>query len=106
RAGQVEDVNFTLERTPLGPDEALLFVITDPTSARLVHQGRTYETGSPYELRLPAGRANFRVAKTGFDSAEREVALRGGTTTEITVTLERERVASASMVAAMNPTPV
>lgn len=106
RAGQVEDVNVTLERTPLGPDEALLVVITDPTSARLVHQGRTYETGSPYELRLPAGRANFRVAKTGFDSAEREVALRGGTTTEITVTLERERVATSSMGAAMNPTPV
>ncbi|MCA9613982.1 MAG: PEGA domain-containing protein, partial [Myxococcales bacterium] len=62
-----------------------------PPSARLMHQGRTYESGSPYELRLPAGRVAFRVAKTGFESAEREVPLRGGQTTEITVALERER---------------
>ncbi len=105
RAGQVEDLSVTLERTPLGPDEALLVVTTDPPTARLIHQGRTYDTGSPYELRVPAGRVAFRVAKTGFESAEREVPLRGGAATEVSVALSRERQVTSTPMRSTEMTP-
>lgn len=101
RAGQVEELNLVLERTPLGPNEGLLVVTTDPETVRVVHEGRTYDRGSPFELRLPAGRVRFRVTKTGYQHVDREVMLRGQQVTEVSVTLERERVAAVP-----TPTPM
>jgi serine/threonine-protein kinase len=89
--GQVADLSFELERLPLGSGESLLRVITDPPNARVTIDGTAYESGSPYEVRMPTRRVRVSVARSGFDSAEREVALVSGQTSELSVTLERER---------------
>jgi hypothetical protein len=90
-AGQAEDVTLTLERTPLGPEEALLILTTEPQGARITFNGETYEGGSPYELRVPARSYRLVVQKTNYRNDERSVALPGGEVTELAVTLERER---------------
>jgi serine/threonine-protein kinase len=90
-AGQVQEIRLTLERTPLGPQEHLLFVITDPPEARVQLDTHWYETGSPYEFRIPARRYRLRVARDGFRTHERDITLRGGQQTELRIALERER---------------
>jgi len=90
-AGAVQEVRLTLERTPLGPNEHLLTVTTSPPEARVQLDTTWYSTGSPYELRVEARRYRLRVARDGFRTSEREVQLRGGQTSTLSVELERER---------------
>ncbi len=90
-AGQVADLSFELERLPLGPNESMLRVTTDPPTARVTINGTSYESGSPYEVRLPTARVRVSVARSGYRSQEREIALAGGRTSELSVTLERDR---------------
>ena len=92
RAGQVEDLAFELERTPLGPSEAIIRVTTVPAEARVIFgEGNWHETGSPYEFRVPARPYRLVVARGGYRTSERTVTLPGGRVTELTVELERER---------------
>ena len=90
-AGQVETLAFAMERTPLGPDEALVRLVVDPPDARVQLDATWYETGSPYELRIPARHYRLRVVHPSRRMDERELELPGGQTTELTITLERER---------------
>ncbi|MCS6800134.1 MAG: PEGA domain-containing protein [Myxococcota bacterium] len=89
--GQVVELAFELEPTPLGPGEALLRIVTEPADARVQIDGRWHEQGSPYELRLPARSYRLVVAKTNYESHERLVELRGGRIEELRIELERER---------------
>jgi serine/threonine-protein kinase len=91
RAGQVEEMAIDLEPLPLGPDEALLRVITEPDDARVLAGGEWRETGSPYEIRLPAERQRIVVSRRGFRDEDKLVRLRGGEVSEVTVTLRAER---------------
>jgi serine/threonine-protein kinase len=91
RAGQVEDVAFSLERTPLGPDEALLVLTTDPPDSRVQLDSTWYETGSPLEIRTSARTHRLRVTHEGHHMHERELRLAGGQQTELRVDLECER---------------
>jgi len=91
RAGQIEDLAFDLERTPLGPTEAILRLTTTPTDSRVDFNDRSSTTGSPYEFRVPARPYRLVVARTGFRTHERTVTLPGGRVTELAVELERER---------------
>jgi serine/threonine-protein kinase len=93
RAGQVEDVAFSLERTPLGPEEALLVLTTDPPDARVQLDAQTLEGTSPFELRTAARAYRLRVTHEGRRMHESELRLPGGQRTEHRVDLERERVA-------------
>jgi serine/threonine-protein kinase len=92
-AGAVQEVRLSLERTPLGPNEHLVTITTDPPEARVQLDTQWYETGSPYELRVEARRYRLRVARDGFRTHERDLALRGGQTSSLRIELERERVA-------------
>ncbi len=91
RAGQVEDLTFALERTPLGPDEALLVLTTVPPDARVQLDSTWYETGSPFEIRTSALTHRLRVMREGRRTQDRELRLPGGRRTELAVELERER---------------
>jgi serine/threonine-protein kinase len=91
RAGQVEEMAVDLELLPLGPNEALLRVITEPDDARVLAGGEWRETGSPYEIRLPAERQRIVVSRRGFRDEDRLVRLRGGEVSEVTVSLRAER---------------
>ena len=90
-AGQVEDITVSLERTPLGPDEALVRIVTDPPDARVQLDATWYEGGSPFELRIAARTYRLRITHPTRRMDERDLVLPGGRTTELTVTLERER---------------
>lgn len=89
--GQVRDLAVTLERTPLGPSEALVRIVVEPRDARVKVGDRWYEGGSPYELRVDARRWRVEVARSGFRNEEHDVELRGGQSTDIEYHLERER---------------
>ena len=104
-AGAVQEVRVTLERTPLAANEHLITVTTDPPEARVQVDTQWYETGSPYELRIPARRYRIRVARDGYRTWEREMALAGGQTSEVRVELERERSRGGSTGPATTPTP-
>jgi serine/threonine-protein kinase len=91
RAGQLEDLTFSLERTPLGPDEALLVLTTDPPDSRVQLDSTWYETGSPFEIRTSARAHRLRVTHDGRRMHEQELRLTGGQQTELRVDLERER---------------
>jgi serine/threonine protein kinase len=91
RAGQVEELALDLEPLPLGPNEALLRIVTEPDDARVLAGGEWRETGSPYEIRLPAERQRIVVARRGFRDEDKLVRLRGGEVTEVTVSLRAER---------------
>jgi serine/threonine-protein kinase len=91
RAGQVEDVAFSLERTPLGPNEALLVLTTDPPDARVQLDAETLEGTSPFEVRLAARTYRLRVMHEGRRMHESELRLPGGQRTERRVELDRER---------------
>ena len=90
-AGAVENVTLTLERTPLGPDEALFLVTIDPPDARLELDAQEYTTGSPYELRIPARRYRVRAVHPAMRLWERDVTLAGGVTTPLEIDMERSR---------------
>jgi len=89
--GQVRDLAVTLERTPLGPREALIRIVVEPRDARVKVGDRWYEGGSPYELRVDARRWRVEIARSGFRNEEHDVELRGGQSTDIEYHLERER---------------
>ncbi|MBN8616589.1 MAG: serine/threonine protein kinase [Deltaproteobacteria bacterium] len=91
RAGQVEDLAFSLERTPLGPDEALLVLTTDPPDSRVQLDSTWYETGSPFEIRTSARQHRLRVTHEGRRMHEQDLRLPGAQQTELRVDLERER---------------
>ncbi len=91
RAGQVEDLTFSLERTPLGPDEALLVLTTDPPDSRVQLDSTWYETGSPFEIRTSARQHRLRVTHEGRRMHEQDLRLPGAQQTELRVDLERER---------------
>jgi serine/threonine-protein kinase len=92
--GQVETITLTLERTPLGPNESLLVLTTDPPDSRVQLDAQWYETGSPFEIRVPTRDYRLRVTHTGRRMDEREIELVGGQRTELSITLERERTAT------------
>ncbi|MFN9810078.1 MAG: protein kinase domain-containing protein [Deltaproteobacteria bacterium] len=91
RAGQVEDLTFSLERTPLGADEALLVLTTDPPDSRVQLDATWYESGSPYEIRTSARSHRLRVTREGRRMYEQDIRLAGARQTELRVDLERER---------------
>lgn len=91
QAGDVSDITATLVRTPLGENETWLTVTTDPESATVTIAGETYDGGSPYEIRLPSGETEVRVARDGYESVVREIDLPGGREVELPVELERIR---------------
>ncbi|MEM9191585.1 MAG: serine/threonine-protein kinase [Myxococcota bacterium] len=86
-AGQVEELSFELERTPLGPDEAIARIVVEPAEARIRWEGEWHSTGSPYEFRVPARTYRFRVAETGYRDRDERLRLPGGEVTELAVTL-------------------
>lgn len=91
RAGQVEDLAFTLSRTPLGADEVLLLITTDPPDARVQIDSTWYEGGSPYEIRTSARARRLRVTREGRRMHEQELRVTAGRESDIRVSLERER---------------
>lgn len=104
-AGQVEELAVEFERTPLGANEALLQLTTEPASARVQFNGEAHETGSPYEFRVPARGYRLVVQKTGYRSDERNVQLPGGEITELNIALGR-RSAGGGMTTMMSDTPM
>lgn len=91
-AGQVVEQAHELERAPLGPDEAILHLVTEPAMAHLEFGGERHEEGSPFEIRVPARTYRLVLSKTGYRRIERGVELTGGEVTELTI--EMEHVAS------------
>ncbi len=91
QAGDVSEVTATLERTPLGDNETWLTVTTDPDDATVTIGGESYESGSPYEIRLPSGETEVRVEREGYEAVVREIDLPGGREVELPVELERRR---------------
>ena len=91
RAGQVEDLNFELERLPLAPNESILRLDTVPEDARVQFDGEWYDSGSPYEFRVAAGRYRVVVAKSGWRNESERIALRGGQVTEHRIRLRPDR---------------
>ncbi|HJL19166.1 MAG TPA: serine/threonine-protein kinase [Sandaracinaceae bacterium LLY-WYZ-13_1] len=87
--GAAQDLSFELERTPLGPGESIIRIVTEPENARVRFDGEWHESGSPYEFRVPTRRYEITVAKTGFRTEEREVALTSGEASELEVELRR-----------------
>ncbi len=96
QAGQMQELRLTLERTPLGPEEHLLSITTNPPEARVQLDAQWIETGSPYTLRISARHYRLRVAREGFHTIERELDLTGGQTSELAFELDRERVREPS----------
>jgi serine/threonine-protein kinase len=96
-AGQVEDLAFDLEPTPLTPNEAILRITTVPSDSRILVDGEWYETGSPYQFRRQATPLRVVVARSGFRNEERTIDLPGGETTAIEVRLRRRSGGGASM---------
>jgi serine/threonine-protein kinase len=92
-AGQVETITLDLERTPLGPNESLLVLTTDPPDSRVQLDAQWYETGSPFEIRVPSREYRLRVVHANRRMDDRQLALHGGQRTELTVVLDRERSA-------------
>ncbi len=89
QAGQTTDLSWDLERTPLTDGESILRIITNPPDARVEFDGEWYDSGSPYEFRVPTRSYRINVVKTGFHGFDRSIRLRGGEITEQTVELRR-----------------
>jgi serine/threonine-protein kinase len=100
--GQVRDLTVTLERTPLGPNEALVRIVVEPREARVKVGDDWHEGGGPYELRVEARRWRIEIAHSGFRNEEHDVELRGGQVTDVEYHLERERERPTG---GGNPTP-
>ncbi len=92
-AGQVETITLPLERTPLAPNESLLVLTTDPPDSRVQLDSTWYETGSPFEIRVPSRSYRLRITHAGRRMEERDLSLPGGQRTTLSVELERERSA-------------
>jgi serine/threonine-protein kinase len=91
-ASQVAELSLTLDRAPLGEDESLLVLTTEPADATLQVGSETYSSGSPYEVRIAAGRkVSISVSRSGYDTQRRDVEGRPRQNVEVSVTLERER---------------
>jgi hypothetical protein len=103
-AGQVETVTLSLDRTPLGPNESLLVLTTDPPDSRVQLDSQWYETGSPFEIRVPTREYRLRITHAGRRMDERTLELEGGERTELSVTLERERTAPTTGTHVEHPT--
>lgn len=90
-AGEVEDIDLELTRTPLRDDEALLIVDVDPPTARVLVDGEPHDGGAPVEVRTSAGLHRVVATRSGYGTETRELRLPGGETTRLRLTLERER---------------
>jgi len=89
---QVADLSLTLDRAPLGENEALLVLTTEPADANVTIGSETRSSGSPYEVRIPAGRkVQMTVSRSGYEQDRREIQARPRETLELAVTLDRER---------------
>ena len=104
-AGQVETITLTLERTPLAPNESLLVLTTDPPDSRVQLDSTWYETGSPFEIRVPSRSYRLRITHAGRRMEERDLSLPGGQRTELSVELERERSAPTTTTHDHAPPP-
>lgn len=105
-AGEVEELSFTLEETPLGENEARLRLTTDPPTATVSIDGVEQEGTSPYVLRLEAGSRRIVVSRAGYRSSEQRIELPATETTELNVDLERIRGEGRSqMTMVMTPAP-
>lgn len=91
QAGQVSEMSFELERTPLASNESILRVSTVPPDARVRFQDEWHESGSPYEFRVETRDYELTVASPGHRRDERTVQLVGGEVTELSVELEERR---------------
>ncbi len=91
QAGALEEVRLTLERTPLGVNEHLVTITTDPPDARVQLDSAWHEGGSPYSLRVSARRYRLRVVRDGYRMFERAISLPGGQESSMRIDLERER---------------
>jgi len=87
--GQTTDLSWDLERTPLTAGESILRITTEPADAVVEFDGETYESGSPYEFRVPTRSYRVTVSKTGFHGIDRSIRLVGGEVTEETIELRR-----------------
>ncbi len=90
-AGQVAELSFELDRMPLQAGESIVRIVTDPPTARVQFDGEWHESGSPYEFRVPTRNYRIAVARNGFRTVERELALESGQASEVSIELERER---------------
>lgn len=90
-AGAIEEVRLSLERSPLGPNEHLLTITTDPPDARVQLDSAWHEGGSPYAIRVPARRYRLRVVRDAYRMHERDISLPGGQESTMRIELERER---------------
>jgi len=103
-AGRVELRNLALRDRPLGPDEGFVSATVDPPEARVRVGDREYNTGSPYRIRVTAGRpVTLLFVAPGRHTATRIVTPRAGATVEVSparLELREERPGTAP-----NPTP-
>ena len=101
-AGEVDERRIELPPTPLGEDEGLLVVTSEPADAELFVDDAKQPGASPYEVRLPARRHRLRVIAAGHEAAERTVELAAQDTTEISIELAPavRRVPAPMMAAA------
>lgn len=90
-AGAMEEVRLSLERTPLGTNEHLVTITTDPPDARVQLDSAWHEGGSPYSIRVPARRYRLRVVRDAYRMYERDISLPGGQESSMRVELLRER---------------
>ncbi len=90
-AGEVENIELELERTPLRNDEALLLVEVDPPTARVLVDGQPLQGSPPFELRTSAGLHRVVARRNGYRAETRELRLAGGETTRLRLDLDRDR---------------
>ncbi len=90
-AGEVEDIDLELRRTPLRDDEALLLLEVDPPTARVLIDGQARDDASPLEVRTSAGLHRVVARRNGYRPETRELRLPGGATTRLRIELNRER---------------
>ncbi|MEC7522103.1 MAG: PEGA domain-containing protein [Myxococcota bacterium] len=91
QAGQVAELSFELERTPLSDGESILRLTTEPADARVRFDGEWHESGSPYEFRVPTRSYPITVSRSGHRSDERTVRLESGEVTELSIELRERR---------------
>lgn len=81
RSGEAERRAVTLDETPLAAGEARVLLETLPLDARLRVGDRDVDTGSPFRVRVPAGRYTALVVSApGFVSERRTVRPAAGQT--------------------------
>jgi serine/threonine-protein kinase len=92
-AGAVEQRAVVLRERPLSPGEAFLDLTTDPPDAHLRVGDRDYTGGSPYHVRVSAGRAlDLTLTAPDHERDTRSVRPQSGQTLALgTIRLTRDR---------------